>query len=170
MTSASMPETKSEKPKSPPSPSSGAAFSSAPPVSQPMSPSRRAMNPSTLMPRKTDPVKEASMADTLPDRYDDSAAHLHRGGIGKPDDGVAGLLELVVGHADDDPPGQRAAEVGHQPGGRRRVQMCGRLVQQDDVPVGQQCPGRGQPAPLAARQRGAAGAHRGVEALGQPGE
>jgi hypothetical protein len=31
-----------------------------------MSPSSRAMNPSTLMPRKTDPVKEASMGRTLP--------------------------------------------------------------------------------------------------------
>ena len=32
------------------------------------------MNPSTLMPRKTEPVKEASMAGTLPHRYDDSDA------------------------------------------------------------------------------------------------
>jgi hypothetical protein len=37
------------------------------------------MNPSTLMPRKTDPVKEASMADTLPQRYDDSDAHRRAG-------------------------------------------------------------------------------------------
>ena len=32
------------------------------------------MNPSTLMPRKTEPVKEASMPDTLPQRYDDSGS------------------------------------------------------------------------------------------------
>ena len=37
------------------------------------------MNPSTLMPRKTDPVKEASMTDTLPQRYDDSDPYRRAG-------------------------------------------------------------------------------------------
>ena len=32
------------------------------------------MNPSTLMPRKTWPVKEASMPDTLAHRYDETHA------------------------------------------------------------------------------------------------
>src|SRR3954447_899907 len=70
MTSASMPETNSENPKSPPAPSSGAPPPSASPVSQERSPSRRAMNPSTLMPRKTDPVKEAFTTVTMPNAYD----------------------------------------------------------------------------------------------------
>jgi hypothetical protein len=43
-----------------------------------MSPSRRAMNPSTLMPRNTDPVKEESMGDTVPQRYDDVDPVDHR--------------------------------------------------------------------------------------------
>src|SRR3712207_6966402 len=65
-----MPETKSEKPKSPPAPSSGGPPSPASPVSQDRSPSRRAINPSTLMPRKTDPVREASMALTVAEEAD----------------------------------------------------------------------------------------------------
>src|SRR5215211_1533896 len=72
MHSASVPATNSANPKSPPPPSSGPACGSAPPVSHSMSPSGRAMNPSTLMPRKTEPVKGASMPVTLSDGYDDS--------------------------------------------------------------------------------------------------
>src|SRR5215217_4460724 len=72
MTSASMPATNSPKPKSPPAPSSGAPPTSLSPTSQERSPSGRAMNPSTLMPRKTEQVKGASMPVTLSDGYDDS--------------------------------------------------------------------------------------------------
>src|SRR5688572_9935121 len=170
MTRASMPETKSVKPKSPPAPSSGPALASAPPVSQSMSPSRRAMNPSTLMPRKTCPVKEASMADTLHQRYDDSAAR-ERGRAFQPDDGVAGSVDrVVVGHAHHDTAGQGPPEVVDQGGGGRRVQVRGRLVEQDDVPVGQQRPGGGQPAPLTSGERGATGPDRRVESARQPRE
>src|SRR4029450_8329901 len=65
----STPETTSANPKSPPAPSSGAPPASAPPVSQDRSPSGRGMNPSTLMPRKTGPGKEASMGGSLPEAY-----------------------------------------------------------------------------------------------------
>src|SRR3954452_24640226 len=67
-----MPDTNAEKPKSLPSPSSGGPPASASPVSQERSPSRRAMNPSTLMPRKTDPVKEAFMTVTVSKMDDDA--------------------------------------------------------------------------------------------------
>src|SRR5829696_473318 len=110
MTSASMPATKSPKPKSPPPPSSGPAFGSAPPVSHSMSPSSRAMNPSTLMPRKTCPVKEASMPGTLPGGYDDSGPDQRGAGV-QQHHGVTGLLEGVVGHADHQPAGQRRPQV-----------------------------------------------------------
>src|SRR3954453_6428310 len=82
MTSASMPETNSENPKSPPAPSSGAPPTSLSPVSQERSPSRRAMNPSTLMPRKTDPVKEAFMTVTV-SKTDDDAKPRRHGTAGK---------------------------------------------------------------------------------------
>jgi hypothetical protein len=72
MTTASIPETNSAKPKSPPAPSSGAPPASTAPVSQEISPLWRAMNPSTLMPRKTEPVKEAFMQITVPEACDDS--------------------------------------------------------------------------------------------------
>src|SRR4051812_11435711 len=168
MTSASMPETNSENPKSPPAPSSGAPPTSLSPVSQERSPSRRAMNPSTLMPRNTDPVKEDVMAATVPERYDDS--HPRRRG-GEPYDRVTGLLHVaVMGDADDDPAGQGRAQVGHERRGGRCVQVRGRLVEEDDVPVGQQRAGRGQPTPLTARQGGATGAHLRVQAVGERGE
>src|SRR4051794_32893009 len=120
MTRASTPETNSAKPKSPPAPSSGAPPSVSPPVSQERSPSRRAMNPSTLMPRNTEPVKGESMPHTVPQRYDDSDPH-RRGGVRarEPDDGVAGAFQAVVGHADHQPIGQGRAEIGHQGRGRR---------------------------------------------------
>src|SRR4051795_1773900 len=72
-----MPETNAEKPKSLPSPSSGGPPASASPVSQERSPSRRAMNPSTLMPRKTDPVKEAFMTVTVSKTDDDAKPRRH---------------------------------------------------------------------------------------------
>src|SRR3954466_2110033 len=142
MTIASIEATKSAKPKSPPVPSSGAgavpSSGFSPPSRKDRVPSDRAMNPSTLMPRKTDPMKGASMGCTLPDRYDDSAPRAHRFARAHPEDGVAGLLELVVGHADDHPAGERRAQVAHQRRGRRPVQVRGGLIEQDDVPVGQQ--------------------------------
>src|SRR4051794_39992844 len=100
MTSASTPETNSAKPKSPPVPSSGGPPTSSPPVSQERSPSSRAMNPSTLMPRKTDAVKEAVMGDTVPDPGDVSVGR-RRGGRTEPDrtsaavGPVGGLLLLL---------------------------------------------------------------------------
>src|SRR3954467_11485412 len=115
MRTASTDETNSANPKSPPSPSSGVGASpssggSAPPSRKERGPSSRAMKPSTLMPRKTDPMKGASMRGTLPHRYDDSATRGHRFPGGQPDDGVAGSFEVVVvGHADDDPSGERYA-------------------------------------------------------------
>src|SRR5688500_8877851 len=155
MTSASMPETNSAKPKSPPSPSSGGP----PPPSGPRNervPSGRAMNPSTLMPRYTEPVKVASMRASVPQGYDGS--HPYRRRDLQPDHRVLRSLELVVGHAHHDPARECPAEVGDQCAGGRRVQVGGGLVEQHDVPIGQERPGRGQPAALPARQRGAAGA------------
>src|SRR5215212_4483499 len=126
MTTASMPETNSAKPKSPPAPSSGAPPASTPPVSQERSPSRRAMNPSTLMPRKTEPVKEAFMQITLPEAYDGSprlsAVHspgLFGGSAGQSrrrpvqaDLGVTGGREVVVvGHAEHHSSGERRPQV-----------------------------------------------------------
>ena len=55
--------------------------------------------------------------------------------------------------------GQRAAVV--------RVQVRGRLVQDEQRRVGQQRPGQRDPLPLAAGHGGAAGADRGVPALRQ---
>src|SRR5688500_3328600 len=121
MTSASMPETNSVKPKSPPAPSSGPALASAPPVSHSMSPSRRAMNPSTLMPRKTWPVKEASMPDTLAHRYDDSGprrrARLEHPAVGQRQPAVHPDLReeplVVADHHERAPVGlQRALQLG----------------------------------------------------------
>src|SRR3954471_21589622 len=105
MSPASREATNAANPKSPPSPSSGVGASpssggSAPPSRKERVPSSRAMKPSTLMPRKTDAMKGASMRGTLPHRYDDSASCRHRFPAGQPDDGVAGSLEVVVGHAD----------------------------------------------------------------------
>src|SRR3954454_19821491 len=143
MRPASTDETNSANPKSPPSPSSGVGASpssggSAPPSRKERVPSSRAMKPSTLMPRKTDPMKGASMWGTLPHRYDDSATRGHRFPGGQPDDGVAGSLDaVVVGHADDHTAAQRRAQVADQGVRGGRVQVRGRLVEQDDVAVGQ---------------------------------
>jgi hypothetical protein len=48
-----------------------------------------------------------------------------------------------VGHADDDAAGERRPQVADQRLGGRRIQMGGRLVEQDDVALGQQRTGRG---------------------------
>src|SRR3954454_23744957 len=72
MSSASTPATKAAKPKSPPALSSGGP-PSVPAVSQERSPSGRAMNPSTLMPRKTAPVKGTSMGRSVPGGTDTTA-------------------------------------------------------------------------------------------------
>src|SRR3569833_1257082 len=103
MRTASIEETNSVKPKSPPAPSSGpgaspppppsstpSADGSAPPSRKERVPSSRAMNPSTLKPRKTEPMKGASLRGTLPHRYDDSASDRRRFTGGEADDGVAG--------------------------------------------------------------------------------
>src|SRR4051812_22385691 len=93
MTRASMEETNAAKPKSPPPPSSGGPPASAPPVSHDRSPSERAMKPSTLMPRNTDPVKERPMPRTLPVGSDDRRQDDPRA----PEEGEALVL---AGHSD----------------------------------------------------------------------
>src|SRR3954470_19747914 len=106
MTRASMPETKSAKPKSPPAPSSGAPPASEPPVSQVRSPSRRAMNPSTLMPRNTQPARREPSPDTVPEGYDDSDPRPNRRvRVVETDDRVTGPLEPVVRDVDDEAAG-----------------------------------------------------------------
>jgi hypothetical protein len=47
-----------------------------------------------------------------------------------------------VGHEDDDLAGQGPPQVADVRSRRRRVRVRGRLVEQDDVPVGEQRPGR----------------------------
>ena len=151
MTSASMPETNSAKPKSPPSPSSG-----GPPRVAPAREQREvAVEPGD------EPVDAHAEEDrsgegcvhggTLPDRYDDSAAArtAFRGA-------AAGrrcrraARSVVVGHADDDPAGQRGPQVAHQ-GARRSGRPGGRSARR----AGRR-PGR----PAARGPRPAGAAHR----------
>ena len=83
-----------------------------------------------------------------------------RGGRAEPDDGVARLLQSSCVTQTTTRPASAAPQVPHQRRRGRRVQVRGRLVQQDDVPFGQQRAGGGQPAPLTAGQRRAGRADR----------
>ncbi len=59
----------------------------------------------------------------------------------------------VVGDQQGGPPGRGGQQVGGQRAAVLRVQVRGRLVQDEHGRVGQQGPGQGEPLPLAAGQR-----------------
>ena len=153
MSSASTPETNSAKPKSPPSPSSG-----APPV-----PAAAAVEEGQVA---VEPGDEPVDAHAEEDRSGEGrvhAGHPARTGttIQRPPASAASRTTVSPGRSTASSwvtqtttrPASAAAQVADERRGGRRVQVRGRLVEQDDVAVGEQRAGGGQPAPLAAGQR-----------------
>ena len=137
------------------------------------------MNPSTLMPRKTDPVKEASMADTLPHRYDDSTPGRRAGQLpGGADARGDGERDRGVGRGQPaaDPRGpavprrrdeRHHARRVHEVDGRAEPDQSGGGRGQDRRVLGHQpCAEQpDQPQPVARERRG-----DGVDDLLRPGQ